>query len=591
LTRWASFFAFSISFISALQAQSSWRLTRSDHFEVYSQTDDATAGTILLEFERLRSFFIEHAAFDVGPLPPVRVIAFGSEKEYEPYRLSATSDAYFAGTEGRNYIVMAFPTASHSTIAAHEYAHLILHAGKVTLPPWLAEGLAEFYSTIHAGEQSVQIGGDLPGRSQTLRRRNLMPVSELMADSPAPQNRDRAELFYAESWALTEMLMRSAEYAPRFEQLLKAVRSGEPGWEALARIYAKSADEIERDLQTWTRARRVGPMHFPAPEVPNSRFEATEVRLAQWQSLMGDVLMAAGELDRAEALYRELEKQAPESAEVAGVLGTIALRRGDLSAARLGWKQAIVKGIADARLCYRYAILAQDAGVPAEEVRPALERAIALQPDFDDARYLLALLEKSAGNYAATISNLRAMKTVSEGRAYAYWMAMADSLIEVGAREEGRTAARNAEQHATNSSDRAHASQLAYIAETDFTVQFARDAEGRAQMVTTRKPHQAKNWNPFIEAGDDLRRVQGTLREIDCTNEKTRFIVQSGSAMLKLVVADPARVQMRNAPSEFVCGPQESTGILVEYAAVPNGDGLIRGMEFKPPTQALRSEP
>ena len=100
-------------------------------------------------------------------------------------------------------------------------------------------------------------------------------------------------------------------------------------------------------------------------------------------------------------------------------------------------------------------------------------------------------------------------------------------------------------------------------------------------MITTRMPHKAANWNPFIEAGDDLRRVQGTLREIDCSTATTRFVIQSSSGILKLAIADPSRVQMRNAPSEFVCGPQEATSVTVEYAASETGDGLVRGMEFQ----------
>jgi tetratricopeptide (TPR) repeat protein len=569
---------------TALAAESSWRLTRSEHFEVYSQSDDAASRSILLEFEQLRAFFLEHAAFDLGQLPPVRVIAFGSEKEYEPYRLRSTSDAYFVGTEGRDYVVMAFPSASHSTIAAHEYAHLVLHASKAGLPPWLDEGLAEFYSTIRNGEHATEVGGDLPARSQTLRRRSWMPLAELVSlavDSPVRQNRDGAELFYAQSWALTEMLLRSPEYAAGFQQVLSAARSGEPGLEALARVFAKSPDEITRDLRSWTGTRRVAPTELPAVELQNIQVKVSDVPLAVSRQLIADVLLAAGELDRAEELYRDLERETPQSADIAAALGTIALRRGDLAAARLKWKQAIDRGISDASLCYRYAVLAEQAGTPADEVRPALARAVALRPDFDDARYLLALLEKSSGNYTAAVSNLRAMKTVSQGRAYAYWIAMADALIELDAREEAKAAARQAEEHANTPSDREHAAQLAYIAETDFGVQFARDANGRTQMVTTRVPHQTANWNPFIETGDDLRRVQGTLREIDCSGDVTRFVVESAGGLLKLAIADPSRVQMRNAPSEFVCGPQEATSVMAEYAASATGEAQVRGMEFR----------
>jgi hypothetical protein len=120
------------------------------------------------------------------------------------------------------------------------------------------------------------------------------------------------------------------------------------------------------------------------------------------------------------------------------------------------------------------------------------------------------------------------------------------------------------------------------MAQTDLAVQLSHDSSGREQMVTTRVPHES-DWNPFIEAGDDIRRVQGTVKEIDCGDKVTRFVVEAGGARLRLAVEDPSRVRMRNAPAEFVCGPQEAAHVLVEYAvSTKKGtDGVVRGMDFE----------
>src|SRR5271165_1776760 len=85
-----------------------WRLTRSEHFEVYSQTSDQRARAILMWFEQLRAFF-EQPGWNANASPPssrVRVILFASEQEYQPYRVRATADAYFAGNRNQDYIVM-----------------------------------------------------------------------------------------------------------------------------------------------------------------------------------------------------------------------------------------------------------------------------------------------------------------------------------------------------------------------------------------------------------------------------------------------------------------------------------------------------
>ena len=91
---------------------------------------------------------------------------------------------------------------------------------------------------------------------------------------------------------------------------------------------------------------------------------------------------------------------------------------------------------------------------------------------------------------------------------------MADAANELGKRDEAIAAAQKAVEHASTSGRaRAVAAQLAYVAQTDLAVEFSRDANGRTQMVTTRIPHNASNWNPFIEPGDDSTSRPGNASE------------------------------------------------------------------------------
>ncbi len=105
--------------------------------------------------------------------------------------------------------------------------------------------------------------------------------------------------------------------------------------------------------------------------------EVSEVPAFDAQLILADLLLATGRLERADTLYRQLARERPESADVSAALGTIALRQGDYDRARQHWKHAIDQGITDAMLCYRYAVLAETAGLPAGDVRPVLERALA----------------------------------------------------------------------------------------------------------------------------------------------------------------------------------------------------------------------
>jgi len=566
-----------------------WRLTKSPHFEIYSQAGDETTRSNALWLEQLRAFFVQQTGREADSLPPVRVIGFRSAAEYKPYRLRPTSDGYFVGTGSRDYIVMVTMGASEFPVVAHEYAHAILHAGGLQLPPWFNEGLAEFFSTIHIREKGVTLGGELPSNAGSLRRGAWMPLSQLLAlpvDSPLRDARESAGLFYAQSWALTEMLVLSPEYGPRFHTFLAALSSGTPSLKALTEVYAKSVDTIANDMRTWVNSRsKFTPVPLPALVTAKVRVEVSDVPAFAAQAILADLLLATGELERAEALYKDLSRERPESADVSAALGTIALRQGDYDRARRHWKRAIDQGVTDATLCYQYAVLADTAGLPADdEVRPALQRALALNPEFDDARYKLALLEKNARQFEAALEQLRAMKTITPARAYNYWTAMADACNEIGRRDEAVAAANKAAMYASTPAERALAAELAHVAQTDLAVAFSRDANGRPQMVTTRIPHNATNWNPFIEPGDDIRSVQGMLREIECGEKGMRILVDTTGGPLKLAIPDPSHVQMRNAPAEFTCGPQPASPVTAEYALTrspENGDGVVRGLAFR----------
>jgi tetratricopeptide (TPR) repeat protein len=534
-----------------------WRLTRSEHFEIYAQTSDQRARAILIWFEQLRAFFEQQGGWKTSSSPsvgaPVRVIVFASKQEYQPYRLRSTADAYFVGSRSQDYIVMGTDDPTKFGLAAHEYAHLVLRDSDLPRPPWMKEGLAEFFATLRITEHATQLGGALPGRVRTLQRQTWMPVADLMSlsqESRRHEERNTVDLFYAESWALTQMLILSPEYAPGFQKFVALIGSGSSALEAFQSTYAKSEGEITRDLHVWLDQRVSQTIQLPEVVTGALPMDVSAVPPLAARLLLAQVLLAAGEFDRAEACFTALAHAAADSAEVSAGLGMIALHKGDSEGARRDWKRAIDQGITDARLCYHYAILADQAALPADDIRPALARAVALQPDFDDAHYQLALLEKNAGRYEAALREFHAMRIVPDARAYAYWLALADTFNELGRRDEAESAARHAGEHATTAAERARAAEETYIAQTDPGVQFARDASGHLQLVTTRMPHQQSDWNPFIEPDDDIHHVQGTLREIEC-GKQTTIRVEAAGKLVTLSIPDLEHVQMRHAPPEF----------------------------------------
>ena len=146
--------------------------------------------------------------------------------------------------------------SSDFSVAAHEYSHYVLHASGLKLPTWLQEGLAEEFSTLRISGGTYLLGGDLPARTQTLQRnrRKLVPIADLLSATDASvstNGRKEAELFYAESWALTDMLVASPAYAPRFRDLISQFEHGAQGAQPFETIYKVSLEKIYEDLSAW----------------------------------------------------------------------------------------------------------------------------------------------------------------------------------------------------------------------------------------------------------------------------------------------------------------------------------------------------
>jgi hypothetical protein len=551
-----------------------WSLAADPHFEVYAQGSPESARTALGWLQRLRSWVIGELGVQPDRLRPARVIGFASPLEYAPFRLHENSDAYYIGTEGRDYIVMVMAGPNEFGIAAHEYAHLVLHSAGLKLPPWLGEGLADLFGAAAGGN------GRRPEHVALLRRGGWIPIGELLRMAPEERERQAAgepSLFYAESWALTGMLAFSPGYQSKLRVFMGALVSGMSGEAALATVYGKTAGQAESDVRAWLDRAAATPLTLPPAEAPASTAEISRTRL---RLLLATLLLDSGERGRAEAIYRDLPLDGPEAGDVHAGLAVLAYYAGDRTGAREHVARAVELGATDDALLFRYAALAGNAGWPQEELRPALERAIAIRPEFDDARFQLALMAKNEGHFEAAIAHLQAMKTVAPSRAFAYWSAMSDALNASGRFADAEKAAEAAMTHARSGEERVRATELSYLARTEVAVQLMPDEAGRPRMVTTRVPRQTTDWNPFVDPRDDVRRAAGRLREIDCSGGKTRFLVETAGGRIALTIPDPTRVQMRNAPDEFTCGPQEGRAVSVVYAAALDG-GILRGIEFK----------
>jgi tetratricopeptide (TPR) repeat protein len=503
-----------------------WNAARAPHFEVYSNASPETARSLAAGFERLHDFF----ARQLGVEPrtgTVRVIAFATAQEFARYRAKSTTEAFYIGVTGGDYIVMPVTSPADLRVPAHEYAHLLLHSTGWKLPLWIGEGISEVAGTIKIGDRGASAGGDLPGHSRLLRSRPWIPIADLFGGHNTDDDR-----FYSQSWALADLLLFSPKYAPGFPAFLAMLATGSSTESALRGVYRTTSELLAADARA-----RLAHANPPAPAAAAGP-AAASIRL----------------------------EPANGAALLAGLRGTLAFQAGDRDAAIAEWRKAIDLGTDDAGLIYRYALLTED--------RRALERTLALDPGRDDARYKLALMDKAAGRLESAIAQLTRIKPPTDERAFNYWITLGDTYLDLDRRADARSAFSQAATAARTDLQRKRAEELDWMASTELAVEF----DGK-QAHTVRVPLNTQR-NPFVERDDKIHSAEATLEHVECGDDGIKVKLETAGAPLALTVPDPARVQIRNAGGaefEFTCGPQQGRKVLVEYTAA----GVLRGLELR----------
>ena len=121
---------------------------------------------------------------------------------------------FFQAGQDLNFIALNLEASSDNPyhLIYHEYVHNLLNNFKVRFPPWLNEGLAEYYSTFEVtdGDKKILLGRAIENHILYLRQNKFLPLATLFTvdhNSPDYNENSKKGVFYAESWALVHYLM------------------------------------------------------------------------------------------------------------------------------------------------------------------------------------------------------------------------------------------------------------------------------------------------------------------------------------------------------------------------------------------------
>ena len=226
----------------ATPAAAEWKRLDTPNFVVVGDVSAGDLSTIARKFEAFReSLSRVLASGATATAVPTLVMVFPSNSAFTPFKPRVNGkpvevNGLVMPRQDANYIAIVRDLDENSMrIVFHEYAHLLISNLSGLVPVWLNEGLAEFYSTfemVPAGRE-VLVGKPVPSHIERLNGRGQLPLEELLKvthDSPLYNEGDRRSTFYAQSWALTHLILLGKP--PRRDKLgayLERLAVGSPG--------------------------------------------------------------------------------------------------------------------------------------------------------------------------------------------------------------------------------------------------------------------------------------------------------------------------------------------------------------------------
>jgi len=362
---------------ATLAAEKPWIEVDSPHFRVMSNGSEHDARRIAHEFEQMRAVLVDRslrARIETGA--PLLILAASDEQtamELAPEvwaakKMGILIGGYFQhGWEKQFAMVRVdLDTPGGFQIVYHEYTHTVLHANYRWLPPWLDEGLAEFYGNTRFEHDKIYIGSPSV-RYRVLRQGPLIPIDKLLSMRSFP-DRDKTDIFYAESWALVHFLHFS------------------PGM-----LNSGKLNQFETLLQTGTEQKKAFQTVFG--DIPT--LETTFDEYVRRSAFSGAVLNNPPDIDENSFRFRKLT-----SAETDAELGGYHLWSHDAKDARPLIERAIKEnpslGLAHEDLGFLY--FAQDKD---DEAQGEFSKAYELDPSL-----FLSLYYKTMLSHAATSETL-----------------------------------------------------------------------------------------------------------------------------------------------------------------------------------------
>lgn len=600
--------------LSTAPAKDTWLKVRSKHFTLIGNAGEKEIRTVGAKLEQFREAF-SRLFTPSGPNSsvPITVIVFKNDSTYRPFKplyQGRPSDVsgYFQSSDDAAYITLSVSWRDTNPYAVifHEYVHAM--TGGTSLPAWLSEGIAEYYSTFEVtdGGQRVLLGKPNASHVRLLRESSLLPLKTLFVvdrSSPLYIEGDEKSLFYAESWALVHYLLHGdgGKRQAQFRLFLNALARNRLVDETFVHAFQTDYSTIDLELQNYI-SRKSFPSEYLTLDqklVFDASMHSSPLGEPEVQAYLGDLLWRIHRSAEGETFLHRALSIDPRLALAHYSLGMLRMRQNRYGESKQHFKQAAEADSQNhlAHYYFAYTLHREQADegqyisdFPAEAVktmRAALNRTRELNPDFADTYRLMAFINLVLNEDLDEAANLikRAIELAPKREDFVY------TLAQIQMRRKEYDAAKQTAQVLAGSAVKTDIRERAKsMLEVIGTVeeQLARmKAEDRLRGSVPQSSENASSRPPLPGNRFEGDQVRGFLTRIDCDDTSITLTVKSESRIFKFHTTQPRNLifvrYVSDIPTSIICGPiNPAKPVIVTYRSSTQSrfDGEPIGVEF-----------
>lgn len=482
-----------------------WIEVRSPNFTVLSDAGERDARHVAAQLERMRQVFrvlMPTAKDDAAA--PITVLALRDRQGFralEPEAYLARNQLDLAGlflrSQDRNYILMRLDTNDehpYSTVY-HEYTHYMLRSLDEWMPLWMNEGLAEFYQNADLRDPgNVRVGQASADDILYLRDSKLLPLTTLLTvdhDSPYYHDEEKGSVFYAESWALTHLIVigdfehkthRIQDYARLLIQHEDPIAAAQHAFGDLK--------QLQQALEAYVRQTAFKEFRLTTPvNFTEASFGFRPVPNTEADTVRADVLLNVNRPHVAEALLKSVLAVDPQNALAHETMGELEFHANDIPAARKWFGEAVQLDSKSYLAHYYFAVMTLQSGDfrQSAAVEQSLRTATQLNPKFAPAFDALANFYAMRHEHLDEAHTLNVTAISLEPDVLAYRMNAANVLGESGKYADALSVLQEAQHVAKTPSEKQMLAQrIAYVENFQHSQQ---EAANRPQRLPSDSPN------------------------------------------------------------------------------------------------------